>query len=470
MLKSIVKIVVITILLIHAYIPVQANDDILKADYKNTYIEFNKALQSEKSAQNYLNMCKITLVLNDKNTAKKYCKSALTEIEKEKTPDYELKSDILATIGTIYSTVYHNSDITFEYYNKAKEYKEKNPDTDKYNLAKLYRDIAYAYRYDNNINLSEEYYEKALKICNEEIEDKYKPLIAVIYNDKAIFSEQNNTNKKEYLEKAIANATTAGEYINHKLSAEIYKNIAKYYEINKKDKNTALKYYKKYNEEIAKFPDKNLLIKENKTDEEITLKGLLDNLEEYPYDVDTNIMIGSYYIMPTESEEEEKNPKEYFDKAISVNPDNPYIYAAIASAYGQKYKEANFKEYYAGAREYIKIAEEKANYEPDIYLTLGLVNFNLKSIAVAKKYFEEYIRYSDDKANANCEVASLLWYNDEKGKYRKLVVNYLEKAREIKELPKIYKIMLITSYKDIGNSQKANELATKLLKDDVLNR
>ncbi len=466
-MKNIVKIVLvaISILFINQNISFAEDELLLKGDFKNAYIKYNAALEEAKTPENYLNMCKLTFLLQDDSTAKEYCKSALKEIEKQKKPDYELKSEILSMMGNVYSMGYHNNNISLEYYNQSKEYKEKNAETDKYDLAKLYRNLAYTYHYSGNNNMAEIYWDKALKIIDEQQTDEYKTLKAVVYNDLAMYErrKQKYDKSKEYLDKALSSALDANEFINHRIVSVIYENIASYYEVNKRNKNEAIKNYKLFLEETSKFPDKELLTKDTEMPKETTIEDIEKLLNEYPYDVDVNVMAGAYKINL-----DEKVSKPYFDKAIMVNPDNTYVYLAIANAYADKYQEMKFKEYIQKAKEYAKMAEERANYTPDVYLTLGLINTKINTIFAANAYFEKYIKNSDDKALANCEVASVFWYNDPQMKYRKYVVYYLEKAKKEKELNAMYKMMLIAAYKQIGNSQKADDAATQLIKKEAV--
>ena len=87
-----------------------ADDDLLlKSDFKNAYITYSNALNDASTPLNNLNMCKLTYILKDDTVAKEYCKTALKEIEKQKNPDYELKSEILSMMGNVYSMAYNNS-------------------------------------------------------------------------------------------------------------------------------------------------------------------------------------------------------------------------------------------------------------------------------------------------------------------------------------------------------------------------
>ena len=465
-MKNIIKLVItaLFISLINQNISFAEDELLLKSDFKNAYIKYNAALEEAKTPVNYLNMCKLTFLLQDDSTAKEYCKTALKEIEKQKNPDYELKSEILSMMGNIYSTAYHNNNISLEYYNQAKEYKNKNTETDKYDLAKLYRNLAYTYNYSGNSNMAEIYWDKALKIIDEQNSDEYKTLKAVVYNDLSLFekSKQHYDKAKEYLDKALKSALDANEYINHRIVSIIYENIALYYEFNKKNKAEAVKNFRLFLAETSKFPDKELLTNNSEMPKDTTIEDIDKMLKEYPYDVDLNVMTGAYNISL-----DEKESKPYFDKAILVNPDNAYVYLAIANAYADKYTEIKFKEYSQMAKEYAKMAELRANYTPDVYLTLGLINTKIDAIFTANTYFGMYVKNSEDKAMANCEIASVFWYNDPQLKYRKYVVYYLEKAKKLKELNAMYKMMLMAAYKQIGNTAKADDMATQLIKKNV---
>jgi tetratricopeptide (TPR) repeat protein len=438
---------------------------LLKSDLKTAYIQYNKALKEKLTAENYLNMCKVTFILNDKDAARKYCKASMNEIEKEKNPDYELKSNILAMTGDIYSTVYRNSNITFDYYNQAKEYKEKNPETNKYDLAELYRDIAYVYDYTNRNDLAKTYREKALKIADEQEGKEFNNIKALIYKDMAEYEGKNlkYTKEKEYLDKALEYALKAEEYHNYMLCGDIYNKIADYYEL-KKDKKNTIENRKNALKEYSKFPDQNLIDKEIPEDENEneTIENIKRKLDEFPYDVDLNVMAGSYYIL-----NDKDLAEKYFKNAINVNPVNAYVYAAISAAYAEKYNENKIKDYKMLAKQYAADTEKYANYEPDIYLTLGLVNVKLYDMSAANKAFEFYIENTKDKYESYCEIAALIWYNDSKMQYRNYVVKYLEKAKSIKELNSIYKLMLASAYKQIGKQKEANNTATDLIKDRI---
>lgn len=441
---------------------VHAQDELLlRSEYEQAYKLYASNLNDSTSPENYLNMCKITYILNDKANAKEYCKSSLNEIEKEKYPDYELKSEILAMLGNIYLSAYHNNDITFDYYNQAKAYKEKNPDTNKFDLAYLYRNMANAYLNIANVSLAKEYREKALKIANDNEGKEFNNIKALVYFDYAL-SDKDNKDYKSYiknLEKALEYSLNTEEYKNNYLCYRIYKNIAEYYEVISKDSKKAIDNRKKSVEETSKFPDKNLLSRDDDETDGKSIDDILTELRKYPYDIDLNIMTGSYYI----SKDIEKS-ENYFKKAINVNPTNPYVYAAIADAYAEAYNDViKLKDIKFKAKQYIKETEKYSYYEPDIYLTLGLAYINLNDITSANKNFKKYIEYSENRHEANCETASAIWYNDENHKYTNYVILYLENAKKIQDLSPVYKLLLATVYKQKGKQKEADNTATELL-------
>ncbi len=442
---------------------VQAQDELLlRSEFEQAYKLYASNLSESASPENYLNMCKITYILNDKTKAKNYCKSSLNQIEKEKYPDYELKSEILAMLGNIYLSAYHNNEITLDYYNQAKEYKEKNlENTNKFDLAYLYLNIANAYTIDLNSSLADEYREKALKIADEQSGKEFNNIKSKVYFDKALIEKNKKNYKKfkEYMDKSLDYALNAGEYKNSYLCYLIYTNIAQYYEKTEKNSKKAMENRKKSVAETSKFPDKNLLSRDDDESENQSIEDILELIKAYPYDVDLNIMAGAYYTV----NEREKSEK-YFENAINVNPSNPYVYAAIADAYAQTYKEMlNQKEIKNIAIRYIRKAEEYAYYEPDIYLTLGLAYICLNDMYSANKNFKKYIEYSENKHEANCEIASAIWYNDYNHKYNGYVIYYLENAKKIRDLTPVYKLLLVTAYKQKGKQKEADNTATELL-------
>lgn len=436
---------------------VSDDEYLLKSDFKNAYILYSKNLNSEKSPQNYLNMCKVTYYLNDDIASKKFCKEALNLIDREKNPDVELRSDILSMVGNLYANVYRNTDMTFDYYNQAKVLKENNPLANKYELIKLYRNIAFAYNFSGDKNLSYDYWQKALKILENEKDKKYNILSAIIYNDLALVERknQNYEKSKEYLDKAVNLIEQSEDYINYNILSVVYENLAIYYENSKKDKNEAIRYYKEAALANAKFPQ---IIESDKADKDITISELESILNEYPYDISYNLLLGKKYLVDNEDK-----AKKYFDKAISVNPRNPYIYVYIASLYSEKYAEEKDKNYLKESKYYLKYAEKYSNYIKEIYLSIANVYLNIDSIINANMYFDFYIKYSEDKALANAEIASCFWYKTNI-KYRNYVAYYLERALKISsDIDVMYKIMLVAAYRQMNNNKKADETLRKYI-------
>ena len=82
--------------------------------------------------------------------------------------------------------------------------------------------------------------------------------------------------------------------------------------------------------------------------------------------------------------------EKYFNKAISINPENPYIYIAIAQAYLNKYKVTNNKLYLLNIKNNMKQAEGRAYFSEDIYFKLLNISLHINSNGMAKKYMKEY--------------------------------------------------------------------------------
>ncbi len=397
------------------------DEALLKSDYKTAYINYNNNLKNEKTAQNYLNMCKVIYMLKDDYNAKLYCKEALNYIEREKNPDLELKSGIFQMLGNIYAAAYHNNDITFEYLNKAKALRESNSDTDKYELAKLYKTIAYMYNYTKNSLLADEYYTKALDIVTNRPEKKYAVIEAAIYNDLALIErrKQNYEKSKEYLDIGIEKAEGSGDYVNYSLLAALYENTARYYEHNKKDKASAVTYYKKAAESNRKFPDKkDREFSESDINKTNEYDSILSENEIYPYDININLILGFY-----NAKNDEKVSEEYFNKAINVNPQNPFVYADIAYIYAILYVNNNKvnTEYLNKSKEYIKTAETNGKYSPDIYYSLANTSMKLNLTKNAAKYFKKYMEYSENKLEAVNKVQT--YFDSEKNYFPKDIKN-----------------------------------------------
>lgn len=353
------KKILLLILLINITLSAQANgtiDKILQSEYKEAYLEASKNLNLDKTAENYYNMCLATFYLNDAKEAKKYCLSGLNILDKEKHPDKELKSDINALIGNIYSNYYKNTDITFDYFNSAKQMKESNPDTDKFSLANLYLSIGKIYYQTGNKDLSLEYYNKSLKLCNND-NKKYNLIKAEIYNKLGEQTKEQKAYKEaeEYFKKGIEELNSVSGYKNIILEGILYKNLADVSIINKNKKTQTYTYYQKSFEILSSYPQIDIMEK-NKTEKEVK-----EELEIFPYDINLNLKLGDIYLF-----EENTEAEKYFEKAIQVNPYNAETYICIAKSYANNYrKELNY--YKQEAEKYINLAIENALQNKIIY-------------------------------------------------------------------------------------------------------
>ncbi len=384
MLKT---IILILFLLVFSQNVVFSYDEeyISKSEFKKAYIEYNKSLNDKPDALDFFNMCKVVYYLNDSKLAKSYCNIALNKIDEQKNPDMALRSDILTFMGILYSSTYRNNDITFDYYKQAIKIKDTLMNPDEYELANLYMNLGYAYFNTNLTDYAFNYYNKVLKIAEIKNEDRFYLLLADTYNKLSLLEEKNKDviKQKEYLEKSLVEIEKPNIYINHLLKAKIYLNLAKYYDNIEKDKTKARNYYKKYVIENAFFPD-NKILKISDFDS-LSLEECKKKLNEYPYDIYTNIIMG-YLNIGINDDLSEK----YFNKAISINPENPYIYIAIAQAYLNKYKVTNNKLYLLNIKNNMKQAEGRAYFSEDIYFKLLNISLHINSNGMAKKYMKEY--------------------------------------------------------------------------------
>ena len=384
MLKT---IILILFLLVFSQNVVFSYDEeyIPKSEFKKAYIEYNKSLNDKPDALDFFNMCKVVYYLNDSKLAKSYCNIALNKIDEQKNPDMALRSDILTFMGILYSSTYRNNDITFDYYKQAIKIKDTLMNPDEYELANLYMNLGYAYFNTNLTDYAFNYYNKVLKIAEIKNEDRFYLLLADTYNKLSLLEEKNKDviKQKEYLEKSLVEIEKPNIYINHLLKAKIYLNLAKYYDNIEKDKTKARNYYKKYVIENAFFPDNKIL---NISDfDSLSLEECKKKLNEYPYDIYTNIIMG-YLNIGINDDLSEK----YFNKALSINPENPYIYIAIAQAYLNKYKVTNNKLYLLNIKNNMKQAEGRAYFSEDIYFKLLNISLHINSNGMAKKYMKEY--------------------------------------------------------------------------------
>ena len=384
MLKT---IILILFLLVFSQNVVFSYDEeyISKSEFKKAYIEYNKSLNDKPDAIDFFNICKVVYYLNDSKLAKSYCNIALNKIDEQKNPDMALRSDILTFMGILYSSTYRNNDITFDYYKQAIKIKDTLMNPDEYELANLCMNLGYAYFNTNLTDYAFNYYNKVLKIAEIRNEDRFYLLLADTYNKLSLLEEKNKDviKQKEYLEKSLVEIEKPNIYINHLLKAKIYLNLAKYYDNIEKDKTKARNYYKKYVIENAFFPDNKIL---NISDfDSLSLEECKKKLNEYPYDIYTNIIMG-YLNIGINDDLSEK----YFNKAISINPENPYIYIAIAQAYLNKYKVTNNKLYLLNIKNNMKQAEGRAYFSEDIYFKLLNISLHINSNGMAKKYMKEY--------------------------------------------------------------------------------
>lgn len=388
------NILILVLVIILSQVMSIANDDcLLRNDYKSAYIQYKQSLENNKNAENYLNMCIVTYYLKDADSSKNYCKSALNLIEKEDNPDLELKSNILSMLGLIYSTVYHNNEIMFEYLNEAKKIKEANDYADKYELAKLYRRLAFAYGYVENYILATKYLEKGIKLVEDLEEKHYKNLLAAFYYDYAKIREKNKNYKEEleFLEKSLNYANEADIYLNHSLNAAIYSKLANNYARTKSHKVDSENAFKKSIYENAMFPDNSLFENRKNLGKSYSKENLESLLKEYPYLPFLNLQLGSLYL--TENDE---LANVFFEKTIKVNPKNVYAYLLIAREYSNKFKVTNDKKYQDLAKKYISVAFSKASCEPTIFYELGLISIDSNLSHFAKKCFHNYLKYTKD--------------------------------------------------------------------------
>lgn len=421
-MSKLVKFIFIFVLLI-SKVPVLADDDyLLQGDYKNAYIEYKSALDKEKTAFNYLNMCKVTYYLNDNKAAKQYCNAAMNIMDAQKKPDIELKSDILSMIGNIYANAYHNRSITFDYYNQAKELKESNSNTDKYELAKLYLNMAYVYHNMGEYFLTKDSLDKALEISKNNDLKKYRVIESAIYNDLGLIEKENNNylKSKEYFEKSLEVLISAEEYLNQTLNSIINYNLALYYEScgKKKDKELAKVYYT-YSLKSANY---NIIeqFKNYDTFAEFDFslskkKEIEERLSIFPYD-SIGLYEGAVYELIKENDD---LAQDRLDKLISVNNDCAVANYLVSLAYAIAYERTKDLAYQQQSKKYLKIFMKKSlNYDDKYkYLMAGRILLQLQNKYNADKNFKKYKELSDSKLQAEEDIKEI---------YRK--TNYKKKA------------------------------------------
>lgn len=438
----------------------QDDDLLLKGDLKKAYTSYNNALINEKNAENYVNMCRVLQSLNDDKQAKKYCMSALNIVDSQKSPDAELKSDILAEIGNIYLSAYRNNKITIEYYKQAETLKESNLNsTDKYKLAELYRNLGKAYFVSQDDELALSYWEKAEKISGED--EKFKLNKAAVLNDKAEYEIQKNNLQKaaEYLTQAVSIIENLQNIDDHILNENIYNNLAKCYEKNKKSQDKYIEYKQKAAEENAKRP-----CIPNEEDRDMLTQLPISELERlykyFPYDIDVNLELGYRFMGINEDVS-----NDYLKNAEKVNPQSAYVNLGIAGSYCEKYLKTGDKKFLFLMNQNMRIAAQKGEYSPKIYKGLGIIKFLLNDRKGAELYFEKYIKYSKDKANAHCNLAAEYWELDDKKLASDMVIKHIESALKINpEIDETYVRMLVSAYRQNGDNEKAENTIKKYFK------
>ncbi len=436
----------------------QDEDLLLKGDIKKAYLAYNNALTNKSDITNNLNMCRVLHVLNDDKSAKQYCVNALNMADTEKHPDGEIKSYILTALGNIYQSAYRNNDITLDYYKQAENLKNIE-NTDKYELAELYRNLGRAYYADGQNDLAESYRKKAFETIGSG--EKFKLIEAALYNDTAEceIKNKNKSDAIEHLNKAISILDEIKEYENHKFTALVYYNLAKCYEKDKKNKDKYIKYYKKAVNENEMFPyNASESYKVSVTN--LSLEDLKNNYDYFPYDIDVNLELGYRYLAIND-----EIASLYFEKAININPDSGYTYLGIAGSYCEMYLKTGYKEYLLLMNKNMKTAMEKAPYSPKLYEGIGIIKYLLGFGSSAEGYFDKYVEYSDDKAAAHCKLASNYWEADDRKFASQMVIKHIEKALKINpDIDEPYIRMLVSSYRQTGEDEKAESTIDKYLK------
>lgn len=398
-------------------------------DYKTAYIKFSEQLNEEKTALNYLNMCKVTFLLNDSNTAKSYCNAALNILDQKRYADNDIKSDVLTMLGNIYAGT-HNTKIPFDYYNEAKSIKERNPNTDEYKLAELYLGIAYAYKTNKDYDYADEYLKKVLKITKNKTDIKFKTLNAIVYNCYSLIHIDNNDYESavKYAEMA---SKLAEDLDNIRLWADIYDTMSAAYSLskNKEDQKKAKELHYDailtYNAAIVDNSEEKFILNPPSEEE---LKELI---KKFPYD-----NIGNYYMLIKNlvSEDDEEIDK-YLNLLLTVDKHSSSRLYLIASAFTKAYTKTKNIVYAQRARMYLKeftqdifcLSSEKVLYN------VGSLYLELNNDRTAEKYFQMIYKIEENKnkADYNSQISEiyLKFYNDtKKVKYAKKADKYLKNA------------------------------------------
>ncbi len=458
------------LLLLYSGLNVNASQEyLLRGDFKDAYINFNQALEKDKTALNYLNMCRITFSLNDSKMAKYYCNRAIDTLNKEKNHDNELESDILSMLGDIYSNVYHNTDITFDYYNQAKEKKESNPETDRYELAKLYLNMGNSYRGMGEYYLAKEFLDKSINIVNEKDLPKYRVISSMAYNYFGLMEKDNKNYEKagEYFETALKELDKALVYKNSLLAGNISENLGDYYEnyAAHKNKSKAQEYYnqaKLYYDSPIKLNENNQVYQNIlKLNEAETKKEVKRLIKEYPYDISILTAVIYYNLM----EGDEKEAQNNIDKLINTYGKSAYAYLYTSIAYAMSYYSFDIEKkelaYLQRSNDYLKIYLKKSGNNPEKYYFSGLVNFYLGKLWNAQRYFNTYMEktpYSD----TICTNIAKMYMNlyDTMESYKNALKYYeLSLKKGNKNLEDIYNLWTI--YNKLGYREKAFNLNKK---------
>lgn len=442
--------------------------DIVKGNYKQAYIQYNKEFQDNKTPENYLNMCKVTYYLNDEKQAKSYCTTALNILDTQKTPDSELKSDVLSMLGYIYSNTYHNKTITLDYYNLAKELKEKNENTEKFELARLYLNIGYEYLSEKEYNLAVKYLNKSIDTALKHTEKEYKNIVAAAYNNLSCLAVVNKDYEqaREYADKALNELAMAEDMKNAKLDGVINmtRAAAYSYSSDKNDKKEASKsfYLASSIFDSTFFTNMDYENIKNPPDD----NKLSEILNEFPYD-----NAGNYYMLIKclKSEDGVKAEK-YLNLLLNVNKESsmPYLYAA--RAFAEANKEVKSLVYSQKSRMYINDYLNKYGnrYIPLFLLDAGFVYLDLNSNRQAKKYFKKALK-TDSSASVQIAYKYVDLYREtEKIQYAKEASKYFEKAIKNDDSKIVNIIYLYNLYRVLKEQDKADELNNKYnLKEKV---
>lgn len=430
--------ILVTFLLINLSLPVFADDMYINdGDYKKAYIYYNNLLSESKSAINYLNMCWVTFKLNDSNTAKFYCNRALDLLDQKKYKDNELKSDVLGMLGYIYSGT-HNTKIPFDYYNEAKVIKESNPDTDKFELARLYLNMGYAYAKSSEYDFAEEYLNKAIETAKDYPENKIHILTSSAYNNLSSIALKRNNYKlaEKYINIALEEINHT-ENIRYKAIINHTKYAIYYYLKDKKNSLDALFTSQDlFNEAFYKDSELIYMYKEPSDTE------LNELIKKFPYD-----NMGNYYMLIKNlTEGNDEGIDKYLNSLLNVDNNSSLRLYYIASAFTKAYNKTKNLAYSQRAKMYIKQ-----------FLNYGLNKYNHKTLCdvsalylelnedrLADKNFKKAINvyeiYGENKAELYLSIARIYYnfYKETKQiKYAKKADKYMQNSIDEGQSPKM---------------------------------